>query len=218
MLNYVGSTKQKRFHTMQLVLLDRFKASKFMGNFLSKSCRHIELFRTQAVHFSSIISIYFSLYLNCFLCSPTSVHLLHLARLPTGYIRRVYTMCWNSWHLQFAALVKLDPVHVQKMLEDTKGANCSLTKWELEMWKEVWKILEPAYSTTLIMQEETALISLVAWSGLIWQEIWSFQTYSMQALFFSRWGFMTCSSILIFLNHGKTIRVTKIDTSTFNFI
>ena len=76
-------------------------------------------------------------------------------------------------YLQLAAIAKLDPSQLQKVLVDTKNDVCIFTKREWDILKEAVDVLEPAYNATIIMEEENSLISLVAPTVLALHSKWS---------------------------------------------
>lgn len=66
----------------------------------------------------------------------------------------------------------VDPTKLQALLIEEKHENCILTRRENNILKEVVQILEPAYTATMIMEEETALVSVVSPSIISLHKKW----------------------------------------------
>ena len=157
-----GNIKRKRLscaiHTLQLVILDGLKTSKFLTNLQAKTSRLSNLIHTSNKFSESFFNIF-----------KTTVPKTTNTR-------------WNSLFIHFAAVAKLDSNQLNKVLLEHDYGNCTLTKREYDMLREVVAILEPAYDATLLMEEANALISLTAptvsvlynkWSAMIGKVLFS---------------------------------------------
>jgi len=204
-LEYIGGIVQKRIpcciHTLQLVIVDGMKTAKFMSNVQSKASRLSTILHTSGTFEQKYFSVF-----------KTTVPRTNSTR-------------WNSMYLQLAAIAKLDPSKLQKVLAETKNDACILTKREWEILKEVMDILEPAFNATLIMEEETSLISLVAPTVSALHSKWSSMSGNV------KFGDTLIAALLsslekrftgLLINIGilppqKTAAGDFVDTSTLNF-
>ena len=136
-------------HTLQLVVLDGLKTAKFLTNIQSKASRLATIIHTSG----TFQERYFGVFRKT--------------------VPRTTNTRWNSFYLQMEAIAKLDTVQLQKMLVETKNDNCVFTSREMNTLRELVSILEPAYTATLIWEEEDALISVVAPSVSKLFHMWS---------------------------------------------
>jgi hypothetical protein len=139
-LEYIGRINQKRLpcciHTLQLVVLDGQKTSKFMAGVQGKVSR-----LTNGLHTSGTFEqTFFSVFKTT--------------------IPETTNMRWNSLYVQLSAVCQLDVTQLNKLLTETKHDACILTKREADIVHEVVEVLEPAHNATLIMEEEAALLSM----------------------------------------------------------
>jgi len=68
---------------------------------------------------------------------------------------------WNSVYLQLSSVAKLDSTKLSSVLAASKYDACIFTRRELNVMKEVIAVLEPAYTATLIMEEDVCQISVI---------------------------------------------------------
>lgn len=143
-------------HSLQLVVTDGLKGAKFMTSILSKSSKLATL-----IHTSGNFSTRFLEKFHRTIPSTTNTR-------------------WNSVYLQLEALSRIDPSQLQTLLIEEKHENCILTRRETNILKEVVQVLEPAYTATLIMEEETALVSVVAPSVTALHKKWLYLIHDLE--------------------------------------
>jgi hypothetical protein len=152
-LDYIGNMSKKRLpcciHTLQLVVLDGLKTSKFMGGVQGKVSRLTTVLHTSGTFEQKFFSVF------------------------KTTIPKTTNTRWNSVYLQLSAVCKLDVTQLNKLLTEMKNETCILTKREIDIVHEVVQVLEPAYNATLIMEEEAALLSLIAPTVLQLHRTWS---------------------------------------------
>jgi len=124
-------------HTLQLVVLDGLKGVKFLTAILSKTCKLASL-----IHTSGVFSDDYFASFKTTIPSTTNTR-------------------WNSVYIQLEASSKLDASKLQTLLMQKKQQACILTAREMVILVEVVAVLEPAYTATMIMEEEVALVSLI---------------------------------------------------------
>lgn len=125
-------------HTLQLVVTDGLKDVKFLTAILSKTCKLASL-----IHTSGAFSDDYFASFKTTIPSTTNTR-------------------WNSVYIQLEAVSRLDSSKLHNFLMQKKQQSCMLTARELAILAEVVTVLEPAYTATMIMEEEAALVSLVA--------------------------------------------------------
>jgi hypothetical protein len=136
-------------HTLQLVVIDGLKGVKFLTAILSKTCKLATLIHTSGVFSEDFFAVF-------------------KTTIPSTTNTR-----WNSVYIQLEAVSKLDASKLQTFLMQKKRQVCMLTVREMAILVEVVAILEPAYTATMIMEEEEALVSLVAPTVTALQKKWS---------------------------------------------
>ena len=159
-LDYIGSISQKRLpcaiHTIQLVVLDGLKGAKFLTGVQAKASCLSTVLHTSGTFQQKYFSVF------------------------KKTIPRTTNTRWNSLYLQLSAISQLDSSQLNKLLTETKHEKCIMTKRELDILREVVEVLEPAYTATLIMEEETALLSVVAPTVSQLHRTWGRQSQSVK--------------------------------------
>jgi hypothetical protein len=125
-------------HTLQLVVTDGLNSVKFLTAILSKTCKLASL-----IHTSGVFSDDYFASFKTTIPSTTNTR-------------------WNSVYIQLEAVSKLDSSKLHTFLTQKKQQSCMLTARELAILAEVVTVLEPAYTATMIMEEEVAFVSLIA--------------------------------------------------------
>ena len=141
-LQNLGVIAQQRIscgiHTLQLVVIDGLKGANFARSIMSKASKLASL-----LHTTNVFSAEFYKVFNITIPATTNTR-------------------WNSVYLQLSAIAKLDATKLSSVLTAAKHDVCMFTRRELNMVKEVVSILEPAYTATLIMEEDVCQISVIA--------------------------------------------------------
>lgn len=159
-LSNVGKMRlSSGIHTLQLVVLDGLKSVKFLTAILSKTCKLATL-----IHTSGVFSDDYFASFKTTIPSTTNTR-------------------WNSVYLQLEALSKLDASKLQTFLMQKKQQACMLTAREMAILVEVVAVLEPAYTATMIMEEEIALVSLIGPTVTALHKKWSSMTDAISVVY-----------------------------------
>ena len=148
-------------HTLQLVAVDGLKAVKFLSAVMSKISKLATLIHTSG----AFSDAYFTEFKTT---------------IPNTTNTR-----WNSLFLQLQAMSKVDATKLQTLLTEKKQQACMLTSREFAILNEAIQVLEPAYTATLVMEEESALVSLLAPTVTALHKTWKFMSQG-QELEYSR--------------------------------